>query len=176
MNSFDSNLKSLTRECFGSNSMSTAQELFFLKLKVPNTGIFLAQTQSSQHRNYSQNLMYTSHNIGRHGIWKSWYCSLAPQKFCWHLVNTCWPKMYLQQNKRIWCFNLDMCVFEGNWLVNKCEYFFRGGSGRSAMYIFSMISIFCSRYDMSLIESTLESQWSVLSHPDKIFSCFDPYL
>ena len=34
---------------------------------------------------YFQNLMYTSHNIGRHGIWKPWYCNLAPQKFCWHL-------------------------------------------------------------------------------------------
>ena len=37
---------------------------------------------------YFQNLMCTSHNIGRHAIWKPWYCSLTPQNFCWHLVNT----------------------------------------------------------------------------------------
>ena len=89
---------------------------------------------------------------------------------------SCWPKMYLRQNKSIWSFNSGMCVFEGNWLVNKCEYFFRGTSAACVIYIFSMISIFCSRYDINMIESALESQWSILSHSGRILSNFDTFL
>ena len=44
-----------------------------------------------------------------------------------------------------------------NWSIF-LNIFFRGGSGAIVIYLFSMISIFCSRYDMNLIESALESQ------------------
>ena len=42
--------------------------------------------------------------------------------------------------------------------VKICEFLQgAGGSGAVVIYLFSMISIFCSRYDMNLIESALES-------------------
>ena len=65
---------------------------------------------------------------------------------------------------------------KSSWKQQYLWIFFLGGSGGSGIYPFSMISIFCSRYDMNLIESAIESQWSILSHPEKIFSYFDPYL
>ena len=110
--------------------------------------------------------MYTSHNIGRHGIWKPWHCSLTWIKFCWNLVNTCWPKTYLNQNKRIWCFISSMCVFKGKWLVNKWSVLFQKGTLLSVFFFHARVdpeANFCHMtmlYISFLISRTMRNFWS----------------
>ena len=124
--------------------------------------------------------MYTSHNIGRRGIWKPWHCSLTWIKFCWNLVNTCWPKTYLNQNKRIWCFISSMCVFKGKWLVNKWSLLFQKST---QLDTFAFFSVFCDSrsqyrsYDHVLyIFSHLQNNAQLLLGADFLFNAYKIFL
>ena len=94
-----------------------------------------------------------------------------------------------QTFKNISSFQLDFMLFLTSKLLKNVNFsalghfgqhlrilLFRRGSGACVIYLFSMISIFCSRFDMNLIEKALESWWSILSHSERIFSKLDPFL
>ena len=51
----------------------------------------------------------------------------------------------------------------------------RGTSNGNGTHIFSIVSIFGSRYRMKTFESALETWWYELSDPEKIFSVFTPF-